>query len=621
VTATGTSWLMLSVLLAATADGSPSIGQRIDAFTLKDALGTSHSLSDWKDSPAMAVIFIGTDCPLAKQYGSKLADLAQQYKNKGVQFVAIDSNQQDSLAAITNFARVNRITFPILKDPANQVADRFGAARTPEAFVLDAGRTVRYRGKIDDQFGVGYVRSTATRHHLADALDHVLAGKPVSTALVEAVGCRIGRVNRRPEKGKVTYSNQVARIVQARCVECHRTGQIAPFSLTSYKDVSAWAETVREVIDNQRMPPWYANPEYGHFSNDARMSSEEKRLISEWIENGCPEGDSSQLPPPATFAEGWRIPKPDIVVKMPKPFKVPATGVVDYKYFIVDPGFKHDVWIRAAEGKPSNRSVVHHMVLFYMPPGQDEPEPTDALLKAVASSGPGIPALVTPDGYARHIPAGSKLVFQMHYTPNGTPQTDQSEAGLVFADPATVKKEMQIGAVISFQFLIPPGATDYRTEAEDKFEQDTLLYALIPHMHLRGKAFRFVAAYPDGHTEILLDVPKYDFNWQNIYELSKPRLMPKGSALRCVAHFDNSDNNLVNPDPRKPVHFGEQTWDEMMVGMYYYALADQNLSLGKPHVKKSDGRSAQVERPLPVSHSGKSPLSGRVVQRVEAHGS
>jgi hypothetical protein len=306
---------------------------------------------------------------------------------------------------------------------------------------------------------------------------------------------------------------------------------------------------------------------------------------------------------------------------MPKAFKVPATGIVDYQYFIVDPGFKHDVWIKAAEGKPSNRSVVHHMVLCYMPPGQNEPDPSDPLLKAVASSGPGIPALVTPEGYARRIPAGSKLVFQMHYTPNGTEQTDQSEAGLVFADPATVKKEMQIGAVINFQFLLPPGAPDIRVEAEDKFEKDTLLYALIPHMHLRGKAFRFMAAYPDGHSEILLDVPKYDFNWQNIFQLSKPRLMPKGTVLRCVAHFDNSENNLVNPDPTKPVHFGEQTFDEMMVGMYYYALADQNLTLGKPPAKRGDGRSAKVERLLPSDQSGKSAFSGRVAGGAASHGS
>jgi peroxiredoxin len=620
MTATGSSWLLVSMLLAATADGSAPIGKPIDTFTLKDSLGATHALSDWKDRRAIAVIFIGTDCPLAKQYGSKLADLAQRYKDKSVQFVAIDSNQQDSLAAMTHFARINKIEFPILKDPANQVADQFGAVRTPEAFVLDASRTIRYRGKIDDQFGVGYARSTAARHYLEDAINAVLAGKPVQAAVVEAVGCRIGRVSRRPATGNVTYSNQVSRIVQARCVQCHRTGQIAPFALTSYKDVASWAETMREVIDNQRMPPWYANPEYGHFSNDARMPAEEKRLISEWIENGCPEGNPSQLPPPATFAEGWRIPKPDLVIKMEKPFTVPATGVVEYKYFIVDPGFKHDVWIRAAEGKPSNRSVVHHMVVFYMPPGQKEPEPADALLKAVASSGPGIPALITPEGYARHVPAGSKLVFQMHYTPNGTEQVDQSEAGLVFADPATVKKEMQIGAVLNFQLLIPPGAADYRADAEDKFEQDTLIYALIPHMHLRGKAFRFVAAYPDGRTEILLDVPKYDFNWQNIYQLTKPRLMPKGSALRCVAHYDNSDNNLANPDPTKPVHFGEQTWDEMMVGMYYYALAEQNLTLGKPHVKKGNGHSAQVDRPRPADRPGKGLLSGRVVQRVEAHG-
>lgn len=620
MTATGTSWLMMSVLIAATADGSASIGKRIDAFTLKDSLGTTHSLSEWKGSRALAVVFIGTDCPLARQYGSKLADLARRYKDKGVQFVAIDSNQQDSLAALTHFARINNITFPMLKDPANQVADKFAAARTPEVFVLDGSRTIRYRGKIDDQFGVGYARTTATRHHLADALDDVLAGKPVRTAVVEAIGCRISRVSRRPEKGNITYSNQISRIVQARCVQCHRAGQIAPFALTNYNEVSSWAENMRDVIDSQRMPPWNANPQYGEFSNDARMSSTEKQMIAEWIDNGCPEGDRSKLPTPATFAEGWRIPKPDLVVKMPKPFKVPATGVVDYQYFIVDPGFKHDVWVKAAEGKPGNRSVVHHMVLCYMPPGQNEPDPADPLLKAVASSGPGIPALVTPDGYARRIPAGSKLVFQMHYTPNGTEQIDQSEAGLVFVDPATVKKEMQIGAVIQFQFLIPPGDPDFRVEGEDKMEQDTLLYALIPHMHLRGKAFRFIAAFPDGHSEILLDVPKYDFNWQNIFQLTKPRLLPKGSVLRCVAHFDNSENNLVNPDPTKPVHFGEQTFDEMMVGMYYYALADQNLTLGKPPVKK-DGRSAKTERALPASGHGARPVSSRVAGTVSAHGS
>jgi hypothetical protein len=378
---------------------------------------------------------------------------------------------------------------------------------------------------------------------------------------------------------------------------------------------------MQEVIDNQRMPPWYANPQYGHFSNDARMPTEEKQLISEWIKNGCPEGNPAELPPPATYAEGWRIPKPDLVIRMEKPFTVPATGVVEYKYFIVDPGFKHDVWVRAAEGKPSNRSVVHHMVIFYMPPGQTEPEGADALLKAVASSGPGIPALVTPEGYARRIPAGSKLVFQMHYTPNGTEQVDQSEAGLVFADPATVKKEMQIGAVLNFQFLIPPGASDHRVEGEDKFEQDTLLYALIPHMHLRGKAFRFVAVAPDGRTEILLDVPKYDFNWQNIYQLTKPRLMPKGSSLRCVAHYDNSDGNLVNPDPTKPAHFGEQTWDEMMVGMYYYALAKQHLSLGQTHVKQSRKHSARIDHSQTVERAGHSVLPSAVVQQTETHGS
>lgn len=597
MTARGSSWLLLSLFLAANSTApaqavtSDSIGKKIDALSLKDAQGGLHSLDDWKDRKAIVVIFLGTDCPLAKLYGPKLAAMAERYKDKMVQFVAVDSNQQDTLAAIAHYVRLHKITFPVLKDPGNVVADLFAAVRTPEVFVLDENRTVRYRGRIDDQFGVGYAKSSAKQHTLEDALEDVLAGRAVRVAATEAVGCRIGRLNRNSPKGDVTYSNQISRILQAHCVSCHRPGEIAPFPMTSYKEVVGWAETMRDAIDDQRMPPWHANPHYGKFTNDARLSSDEKRLVSEWIENGLPEGDPSQLPAPRTFTEGWQIPTPDLIVTMPKPFTVPAQGVVEYQVFIIDRQFDHDVWIRAAEGRPSNRSVVHHMVLFYMPAGQDKPQPQDALFNTVASAGPGVPALIAPEGCAWRIPAGSKLVFQMHYTPNGSEQTDQSTAGFVFADPKTVKRELKIGAVTSWEFAIPPGAADHVVKAHDQFDEDSVVYAFVPHMHLRGKAYRFTAVYPDKRNEILLDVPKYDFNWQNIYHLTEPRVMPKGSSLEGIAHFDNSEHNLSNPDPTQTATFGEQTWNEMMVGLYYYSLADQDLTLGPPRVKKvSEGR-------------------------------
>ncbi|HUE12620.1 MAG TPA: redoxin domain-containing protein [Planctomycetaceae bacterium] len=601
MTATGSSWLVLGLLLAASPNAASPIGKQIDAVVLKDSLGTSHSLDDWKDRRAIVVLFLGTDCPLARQYGSLLAQLAETYKAKGVQFVGIDPNQQDSLAAINHYVQIHKLPFPILKDLGNVVADKFQAVRTPEAFVLDDRRVVRYRGRIDDRFGVGYVRGRVSNTYLADALEDVLAGRPVRKPEVEAVGCRIGRLSHNPPKGSVTYTNQIARILQAHCVKCHRAGEIAPFTLTSYEDAKSWAETMREAIESLRMPPWSADPHYGEFTNDARLSDEEKRLIAEWIDNGVPEGDRSQLPPPPRFTEGWQIPKPDLVVKMPKPFTVPATGVVEYKYFLVDPHFKTDMWVKAAEGRPGNRSVVHHMALFFLPPGRKDLDPADAQGNLLVSSVPGIPELISREGYARRIPAGATLVFQMHYTPNGTQQTDQSECGFVFADPKTVKRELLVGTIVNFEFLIPPGAADYQVEGSDKFDQDMLLFSLMPHMHLRGKSFRFLAVNPDGHKEILLDVPRYDFNWQNNYELARPRPMKAGSRLAVVAQFDNSANNLSNPDPTKSVHWGDQTFDEMMIGLYYYGMAEQNLTFGPPRIMKTrDGQYAAAFRYRPT---------------------
>jgi peroxiredoxin len=582
--------LLVAIALAAEpANAGSMVGRPIEGFTLADQLGSEHSLHDWQNKRAIVVVFVGTECPLVARYAQRLSQLAEKYQDSATQFVCIDSNQQDSLAELAKFVRVHKLTIPVLKDPDGHVADLFGAQRTPEAFVLDAERVVRYHGAIDDQFGVGYSRAAATEDYLGRAIGDVLADRTVEISYTAPVGCRIGRPNRREPRGDVTYSNHVSRIFQKRCTVCHREGEIAPFSLLTYKDAADWSETIREVIEEQRMPPWHANPEYGEFSNDARLSDEEKRLIFEWIDNGMPEGDAAQLPAPLDFAEGWRIPNPDLVVRMPKPFVVPASGIVEYQYFIVDPGFKQDMWVRKAEGRPGNRSVVHHMILFHIPPGQELPKSIDALKNSVGSFAPGAPATELPDGAARRIPAGSKLVFQMHYTPNGTEQTDQSEVGLVFADPSTVKREFSVGWTLNWTFLIPPGAKDYRVKAAKSFEHDTLIYSMVPHMHMRGKSFRFTAIDPDGESEILLDIPNYDFNWQNVYRLAKPRLMRAGSTLECVAHYDNSEDNLANPDPKQVVRWGEQSSDEMMIGSFYCGPAGQDLTLGPPRVTPVNG--------------------------------
>jgi peroxiredoxin len=544
------------------------IGKQVDNFSLPDFHGKAYSLDDYKDK-VVVLAFLGTECPLAKIYAPRLRDLAAEFETQGVVFLGIDANLQDTLTEIGAFARVNGITFPMLKDNNNVLADRVGAVRTPEVFLLDRQRVIRYWGRIDEQYGfktgAGYVKPKLSERNLANAIGEVLAGKEVSRPVVKADGCFIGRVAKVAPHGDVTYSKQVARILQNRCVRCHRLGEVAPFAMTSYEEVVGWAETIREVVQEGRMPPWFADPRFGHFINDVRLSADEKQQIGTWVENGCPRGDVNDLPEPRKFAEGWQMGEPDQIVYMrDEPFTVPAEGVVAYQFFTVDPGWTTDKWIQTTESRPSNRAVVHHIRVYIQPESV-----SDAFAReGIGAYAPGFIPNICPPGTAIHVPANSKLLFQLHYTPNGTQQDDRSMIGIRFADPRTVKKILHTDGVQNTTFRIPAGDPNCEVKAEHMFLKDTLLLSLTPHMHARGKDFTYEAEYPDGTTEVLLDVPHYDFNWQLRYTFAEPKVMSKGAKLRCTAHFDNSADNLANPDPTKDVTFGDQTWDEMMLGFY-----------------------------------------------------
>jgi peroxiredoxin/mono/diheme cytochrome c family protein len=584
-------------------DKVPELGTNIASFKLRDYRGAELSLDQFAAKKALVLAFVGCDCPVAKLYGPRLAKLAKEYDAKGVQFLGIDANQQDGVTQIARFAKEAGIEFPILKDVNNVLADQLGVKRTTEALVLDAERIVRYRGRVDDQYNVGISRTKATQNDLAAALDELLAGKPVSTPTTTAVGCFIGRVHKSTANGTVTYTKDVARIFNKNCVDCHRPGQIGPFSLTSYDEAVGWADTIDWVVRQGRMPPWHADPKYGHFANDSRLSSEEKQTIADWVAAGTPEGDPKDMPPAPTFAAGWRIPKPDVVFTVTKPFKVKATGTVEYQFFVIDTGFKEEKWIQAAEVKPSCRAVVHHVLVFAQPP--DEPlvlnpgafsqprgggprgggrGPTRRggrgdggfISKWVTATVPGHKPMWLPDGMAKRVPAGARLVLQIHYTPNGAPQEDQCSIGLVFADPKMVRKEVVTDMVVNPAFEIPPGDSHYKVEAERVLEQDEEMLECMPHTHVRGSSFKYTAVYPDGTKEILLDVPHYDFNWQNSYILAQPKLLPKGTTLHCEASYNNSASNLANPDPKQTVRWGEQTWEEMMIGYYDRTLAGED---------------------------------------------
>lgn len=554
-------------------DDGGRLGRAIADFELRDAGGKPLRLADLQAAPVVVVAFLGTECPLARLYGPRLAELAQELAPRGVAFVGIDSNQQDSLQEIASFVRTSEISFPVLKDVGNEVADQFSAVRTPEVFVLDRERKIRYWGRIDDQYGydagVGYQRPQATNRDLVNAVEDLLAGREVALAVTRAPGCHIGRVRNPASESAVTYSREIAPILQARCVECHRPGEVGPFTLTNYDEVVGWGEMIREVVNNGRMPPWGASPEHGTFKNDPRLTAAEKELIAAWVDAGCPEGNPADLPPPREFVQGWNIGEPDQVVYMgEEPFTIPAEGAVDYQYYEVDPGFTEDVWIESAEARPGNRSVVHHIIVFIKPPGSPPGHQMMSLgpNSLMAGYAPGsIPSYSYP-GMARLVKAGSKLLFQMHYTPNGKEQQDRSYLGIKFAKPEDVQHDVRSGFAINVNLEIPPGESDYVATARKKFRHDTWLLGMMPHMHVRGKTFRYEVQYPDGNKEILLDVPRYDFNWQLSYIFPEPKLLPKGTQLLCTASYDNSAENLANPDPTIEVRWGDQTWEEMMIG-------------------------------------------------------
>jgi mono/diheme cytochrome c family protein len=335
---------------------------------------------------------------------------------------------------------------------------------------------------------------------LAAALDAILAGKPVEVAETKSPGCLIGRDLEPLADSQVTYAKHVAPIFNAHCVGCHRPGQIGPFTLTSYEDAAGWASMIGEVVEQKRMPPWHADEKFGHFQNNAELSAEERDTIAKWVAAGAPEGNPADLPPAPEFFEGWNISQPDQVVYMTSevPFEVPATGVVDYQYFPVDPGWTEDKWIKEIELRPGNASVVHHIMLLVVPPGGPLSGGVGAGNDFLWAYAPGLIMKPLPKGMARFVPAGSRLVFQVHYTPNGKPARDQSYCGFVFADKADVRQEVRINSAPNFVFQIPPGDPDFGVQSRYIFREDSLLLSLFPHMHARGKAFRFDVTYPDG---------------------------------------------------------------------------------------------------------------------------
>ncbi len=379
----------------------------------------------------------------------------------------------------------------------------------------------------------------------------------------------------------VSFSKNVAPIFQKRCQTCHRPGETAPMSLLSYGDARPYADSIKEEVSGRRMPPWHADPKHGKFKNDPTLSQEEVDTIKAWVDGGSVEGDPKNLPPPIKFTDGWRLGTPDAVFTMEEEFHVPAKGEVEYQYFEIPTNFTEDRWISAVEARPGSRAVVHHILVFHLDPVEGEQRGGRKGLARfsgnifnvyLAGAVPGGDPAVFPEGTGRRIKAGSTLVFQVHYTPNGKETTDRSQVGLFFAKTPP-KTELVTRAVLNQLFVIPPGAPAFEVGSEYTFRKESTVLSFMPHMHLRGKSFEYVATYPDGTQKTLLSVPRYDFNWQHTYYLEEPLDLPAGTKIRCVGTYDNSAGNKSNPDPRTLVRWGDQTWEEMMIGFVTFTRA------------------------------------------------
>jgi hypothetical protein len=422
---------------------------------------------------------------------------------------------------------------------------------------------------------------------------------------------------------EVTFHKDVAPVLQARCQECHRPGEAAPFSLLTYKDARPWAKAIKTAVVSRKMPPWFANPAHGKFANDRALRQDEIDLLTAWVDGGAKEGNAKDAPKPVAFTDGWTIGKPDLVLEMPNAFKVPASGTVEYTWIVVPTGLADDKWIEAIEVRPGAREVVHHAVLYsreagspfmknakpgeaFTPPGrQGTPKNApkdegkgfwDFMFNARGVEiqsvyVPGGLAYTTRPGQARLLKGGSDLVFQMHYTANGKEALDKTKVGIRFAKSAPKERVFNTFLANPY-FQIPPGAQNHEVTAAVTLPMEVSIQSMFPHTHVRGKAFRYTVTYPTGEKEVLLDLPKYDFNWQLTYYLEQPKVLPKGTVIECKAWYDNSANNPSNPDPTKTVHWGDQTWEEMLAGFVDFVVPvdfqPNHLVRGRPEQKASN---------------------------------
>lgn len=609
--------------------GRPSratVGSAVGDIRLTDVAGVGRSLQGLRGTAATVVVFLSFECPISVAYCHALGRMAADYGPRGVAFVGVVC-AADPETDLPSKVNEYQLPFPVLRDDDCRAADLFGATVTPEAFVLDKSGVIRYRGRIDNGYAARLKRNfQTTSQDLRRALDDVLAGRAVATAVTLPVGCPIPRPKAAtPATASATYYRDVLPILQQNCQWCHRPGEVGPFALITYRQALNWASDIKAYTQSRKMPPW--KPAEGPpFQNERRLSEAEIRTLAAWADGGAPAGDPKDAPPPRQFADGWQLGTPDLVLEPTRDFRLGGTGKDLFRCFVLPTDLTEERFVSAIEVRPGNPRVVHHALLFVDTAGKGRELEAAAQKKegpAAADGGPGYsigmgvgflphggmggwaPGVLgrrLPAGAAYHLPKGSDVVVQVHYHRDGRPETDRIRVGLYFSK-GPVSRRYQGITVAGAQaggrfFVIPAGATDFHVRGSVWVDQECDIYSVMPHVHLTGRSVRVTITPPGAPTQTLVSIPDWDYNWQEIYFFEQPIHVRPGTRFDIDASYDNSAGNPNNPSsPPRMITFGEETTNEMCFG-FIGAASDR------------PGRIAQRRQPLPdsaKSPSGNSP--------------
>jgi hypothetical protein len=562
-----------------------------------DLDGRGYGPIQLKAAAATVFVFFSTQCPVSESTMPRIRALAQRSFSRRVAFFLVNANSLDSAAKIRSYAQERHLLMPLVKDSDAALADRLGATLTPEAVVVDRAGQIRYRGQIDDNPDPALVRS----HDLQAALDAILAGRSVAASHVRTAGCFIVRLKpAAPAQGAaITYTRDVAPILNRQCVSCHRPGEVAPFSLATYGEARVWARQIKDVTSRHIMPPWKPVAGFGAFQDQRALTPRELTILTRWADSGAPEGDLRQAPKPPAFTAGWTLGKPDLILSAKQPFAVKAEGRDQYRDFILPVDFTQDTYVSLTQIRPDRRAVVHHVIVYIdakdetlklagADPNASFDNPNAGVnapikdLPWLVGWAPGNTPHPAPPGTAVRIPKGAKLVMEVHYHPSGEALIDHTEIGLTFARHP-VQKQILVRLLAQPLLPLEPNRARIPVIASTTLSEGEMLYAIAPHMHRIGREMQVWATLPDGHRIDLIWLKDWDFNWQETYFYRQPIHLPKDTKLELVAYYDNSARNPRNPNqPPKRITWGEQTTDEMCIAFFNVTRDAEQLNVQPP---------------------------------------